>query len=118
MNIELLSLAIDFYNEGNSMAKTAKEFHSNPNTLKKLFKEQGIKIRNQQEQLILENIKRTKQIDHYFFSILNQVNSYYLGFFAADATVRKDRHEIKIGLSIIDREFLIELKNYLKPNLV
>lgn len=114
MNIELLPLAIDFYNEGNSMVKTAKEFHSSPNTLKKLFKEQGIKIRNRKEQLILENIKRTKQIDHYFFSILNQVNSYYLGFFAADATVRKDRNEIKIGLSIIDKEFLIELKKYLK----
>lgn len=114
MNIEMLSQAIDFYNEGNSMAKTAKEFYSSPNTLKKLFKEQGIKIRGQKEQLILENIKRTKQIDHYFFNTLNQINSYYLGFFAADATVRKERNEIKIGLSSIDKDFLIELKEYLK----
>lgn len=114
MNIEMLSQAIDFYNEGNSMAKTAREFHSSPNTLKKLFKEQGVKIRGQKEQLILENIKRTKQIDHYFFNTLNQINSYYLGFFAADATVRKDRNEIKIGLSSIDKDFLIELKEYLK----
>lgn len=114
MNIEMLPQAIDFYNEGNSMAKTAREFHSSSNTLKKLFKEQGVKIRGKKEQLILENIKRTKKIDHYFFSTLNQINSYYLGFFAADATVRKDRNEIKISLSNIDKNFLIELKEYLK----
>lgn len=110
MNVNMLQLAIDFYNEGNSIKKTCKEFHSTPNTLKKLFKENGIKIRSQQEQLILENIKRTKQINHYFFTVLDEVNTYYLGFFAADATVRKDRNEIKIGLSSVDKDFLSELK--------
>lgn len=113
MDINKLQLAIDFYNEGNSMSKTCKEFHSTPNTLKKLFKEKNVKIRNQREQLILENIRRTKQINHYFFTTLDKVNTYYLGFFAADATIRKDRNEIKIGLSSIDKDFLSELKEQL-----
>lgn len=114
MNINELQQAIDFYNEGNSIANTCRKFHSTPNTLKKLFKEKNIYIRNQKEQLILENIKRTKQIDHYFFNVLNEINTYYLGFFAADATIRKNRNEIKIGLSSVDKDFLIELKEHLK----
>ena len=114
MNIEMLQPAIDFYNEGNSMAKTCKEFHSTPSVLKKLFKINGVKIRTQKEQLILENIRRTKKINHYFFSELDETKAYYLGFFAADATVRKNRNEIKIGLSSVDKDFLFELKNQME----
>lgn len=114
MNIELLQKAIDFYNNGNSMAKTAKIFHSTPNTLKKLFNEKNIYIRNQKEQLILENIKRTKAINHNYFSVLNNENSYYIGFLAADGTIRKDRNEIKIGLSSVDKEFLQDFKEKIK----
>ena len=60
MNINELQDAIDFYNQGNSMASTARTFHSTPGTLKKLFSQQGVHIRNQREQVIIENKKRSK----------------------------------------------------------
>lgn len=106
MNIKLLNDAIDFYKDGNSMAATARKFHSTPGTLKKLFKKNNIHIRGQQEQLILENKKRAKPINHDYFTVLNNVNSYYLGFLAADGTVRKNRNEIKVALSSVDKPFL------------
>lgn len=111
MNTELLFAAIDFYNEGNSLAATAKKFHSTPNTLKKLFAPYNVYIRSQGEQCIIENIRRTKKINHFYFSELDNEKSYYLGFIAADGTVRKERNEIKICLSSIDKDFLENMKN-------
>lgn len=96
------------------MAATARHFNSTPNTLKKLFQKKGIHIRNQKESLILKNKKRTKPINHNYFSVLTQENAYYLGFLAADGTIRKDRNEIKIGLSSLDKDFLLELKSKLQ----
>lgn len=113
MDANLLQTAIDFYNQGNSMTKTCKEFHTTPNTLKKLFLQQNIHIRNRTEQLIIENKRRAKKINHDYFSVLNNENSYYLGFLAADGTVRKDRNEIKIGLSAKDEYFLKDFQSKL-----
>lgn len=114
MNTALLSLAIDFYNEGNSMAATAREFRSTPNTLKKLFIKQGVHIRGQREQLIIENKRRAKKIDHYYFATPTLENMYYAGFLAADGTVRKDKNEVKVALSSVDTSFLEEFRQHLK----
>ena len=110
MNVNELQNAIDFYNQGNSMASTAKAFGSTSYTLKKLFSERGVHIRNQREQVIIDNKKRSKKVNNDYFDTLNQENVYYLGFFAADSTIRKTRNEIKIGLSSVDKSFLEELK--------
>lgn len=114
MDTRLLQDAIDFYNQGNSMNSTAKQFHSTPGTLKKLFIQNNVYIRSQKEQLILENMKRAKKINHNFFNELNLKNSYYLGFLAADGTVRSNRNEIKIGLSSIDLQFLEQFQDDLE----
>lgn len=114
MDTTMLPAAIDFYEQGNSMAVTARQFHSTPNTLKKLFQARGVHIRDQRESLILENKKRAKPINHNYFSTLTQENAYYLGFLAADGTVRKDRNEIKVGLSSVDKDFLVEFKDKLQ----
>ena len=113
MDTRLLKEAIEFYEQGNSMNKTAKTYHSTPQTLKKFFISNGIKIRNRKEQLILENMKRAKAINHNYFDKLTNENSYYLGFLGADGTVRKNRNEIKIGLSSVDLNFLEEFKEKL-----
>lgn len=105
MNTEI----IDFYEAGNSRKKTCDKFKITDTKLKNILKDNNIKIRTHSEQLILENIKRTKGINHYYFDTLNNENTYYIGFFAADATVRKNRNEIKIGLSSIDKDFLEEI---------
>ena len=114
MDAKLINESIDFYNQGNSMSSTCKKFHTTSGTLKKIFKERNIYIRNRSEQCVLENIKRTKDINHFYFDTVNNENSYYLGFLAADGTVRKDRNEIKVGLSKVDKEFLINFKNKLQ----
>ena len=116
MDTSLLQKAIEFYNQGNSMNLTAKTFHSTPSTLKKLFIAENVHIRNQKEQLILENKKRAKSINHNYFDKLNNENSYYLGFLGADGTVRKDRNEIKIGLSSVDLKFLENFQEKLQSD--
>ena len=110
MNVNKL---IDFYNQGNSLKKTSIVFKISLPKLKKILKENKIYLRTQKEQLIIENIKRTKNINHYYFDNLNEINCYYLGFLYADGTVRKDRNEIKISLSSIDLNFLKEFKKNL-----
>ena len=110
MNTVVMADAIDFYNQGNSLNSTCKKFHTTPNTLKKLFKQNNVYVRNHREQLILENKKRAKPINHDFFTNLTQENCYYLGFLAADGCVRKDRNEIKVALSSIDKQFLENMK--------
>lgn len=114
MNINELQLVIDFYKQGNSIAATCRNFHLTSNTLKKILTSQNVHIRSQHEQVILENIKRTNPINHTFFSVLTDESAYYLGFIAADGTVRKHRNEIKIGLSIADKLFLEEFKQRIK----
>lgn len=111
MNINDL---IDFYMQGNSLNKTANIFNITPYKLKKIFQENNIVIRSQKEQLVIENIKRTKQINHNYFEELNNINCYYLGFLYADGTVRKNRNEIKICLSSIDYDFLQKFKEDLQ----
>lgn len=105
---------IEYYIQGNSMASCSRKFKISQYLVKKILKENQIKIRNRSEQLVIENKKRAKPINHNYFSVLNQENSYYLGFIAADGTIRNNNrtncNEIKIGLSAIDKNFLEEFK--------
>ena len=105
---------IKFYLEGNSIAATGRKFNLTPYKTKKTLIENNIQIRTRHEQTILENMKRGKAINHNYFDVLTLENVYYLGFLAADGTVRPHRNEIKVGLSSIDKDFLIEFKNNLK----
>lgn len=105
---------IEFYLKGNSIAATGRKFNKTSYRIKKTLEENNIPIRTRHEQNILENMKRGKAINHNYFDILTFENVYYLGFLAADGTVRPNRNEIKIGLSSIDRNFLIQFKNNLK----
>ena len=105
---------IKFYLEGNSIAATGRKFNLTPYETKKTLIENNIQIRTRHEQTILENMKRGKAINHNYFDVLTLENVYYLGFLAADGTVRPHRNEIKVSLSSIDKDFLIEFKNNLK----
>lgn len=101
---------IEYYKQGNSINATAQKFNLTSYIIKKRLKEAGIKLRTQKEQLIIENIRRAKPINHNYFKELNLENVYYLGFLGADGCVRPNSNEIKIGLSSIDEDFLIEFK--------
>lgn len=105
---------IEFYLEGNSIAATSRKFNLTSYKVKKILKENNVSIRTRHEQAILENMKRGKAINHNYFDILTFENAYYLGFLAADGTVRPNRNEIKVGLSSIDKDFLVQFKSSLK----
>lgn len=104
---------IDIYLAGASLASISRKTNGELSAyrIKKILIENNIKLRTRHEQTIIENMKRGKSINHNYFSILNNENVYYLGFIAADGTVNSKRNLIKIGLSSIDKDFLVELRN-------
>lgn len=107
---------IELYQKGASMASLSRKYKLSQYRIKKILKENGIQIRSRVEQLVLENIKRAKKINHYYFDELTQENVYYLGFIAADGTVRKNNNEIKIALSKIDYDFLKQFKEKIQTD--
>lgn len=79
--------------------------------VKKILTEHGVKIRTRAEQNVITNQKRKKPVNEKYFSNIDSVNKAWLmGFLMADGTIRKDKNEIKIGLSSVDREILEKIK--------
>lgn len=105
---------IKYYLEGNSLSKTSRTYEISIYVLKKILTSNNIHIRNQSEQCVIENIKRRKKVDDTFFSKLTQENVYYIGFIAADGTIRKDRNAIKIGLQAGDKQWLEDFRKSLQ----
>ena len=87
---------------------------SNPNIVKNVLKKYNIHIRTQQEAAILSNKKRATHKKEDYFSIQNSNMAWLLGFLAADGSIRKNENEIKIGLSIKDKEILEKIKKELE----
>lgn len=102
------------YINGKSLNQLSKENKIYPNKIKKILLENDIKIRTRKESIILENQKRTKKINHNYFSQENSNMAYLLGFYAADGTVRRDCNEIKLTLCSIDRDFLEQIRKELQ----
>ena len=101
---------IAFYEEGHSMAETGREFNISTSTVKSILKNNNVHIRNRGEQTAITNKKRAYKVNHNYFSDLNPENTYYLGFIAADGTVRDKKNAVKIGLASVDKPFLEEFK--------
>lgn len=105
---------IEYYEGGNSIRATAHKFGLTEYIVKKRLKESNVTLRTRQEQLVIENVRRAKPINHNYFSCLNFENVYYLGFLGADGCVRLNSNEIKLCLADIDEDFLIEFKEKLQ----
>lgn len=101
---------IKYYEDGHSIASTARYCGLSNYKTKQFLLSRGIRIRSKHEQNIIENVRRAKKVDHNYFSSLDNERAYYLGFLAADGTVRSDCNAIKIGLSSLDRDFLEEFR--------
>lgn len=86
----------------------------NPNYTKKVLKKYNIPIRTHSEAAIISNKKRTYKKNENYFSNETSNMAWLLGFLASDGSIRKDRNEIKIGLSIKDKEILEKIKNELQ----
>lgn len=99
------------YINGVSINSLAKKYNSTPYIIRKILIANNIKIRTAHEQTSISNLNRAIKINDNYFSKLNLENSYYLGFIAADGTVRKDNNEIKITINNEDEQFLLDMKN-------
>ena len=87
---------------------------SNPKYVKKILRQNGIHIRTRSEAAVLSNKNRIVYTskDLSFFSLDKQSTdmAWILGFIASDGTIRKDSNEIKISLSIKDKDVLEKIK--------
>lgn len=97
------------------LIKTGKNNGVGERIVRRVLLENKIHIRSRSEAAIVSNIQRRQfNVDDNYFSIENSNMAYLLGFLASDGTVDKKNNRIKIGLSSIDKKFLMEIKEELK----
>lgn len=111
------SILIKEYNNGASLAKLSKEYNMPARTIRRILTENNIHIRskNEQNKYSPQN-QRKYSINDTFFSTQNSNMAYILGFLAADGCVYKKNNTIKIGISSIDRNFLVMLNQIMESN--
>lgn len=81
---------------------------------KKVLHKYNIPIRNFSEAATLSNKNRESHKNKNYFKKPSHNMAWLMGFIAADGTIRKDRNEIKIGLSIKDKEILEKIREELE----
>ena len=97
------------------LIKTGKNNGVGERIVRRDLLENKIHIRSRSEAAIVSNIQRRQfNVDDNYFSTENSNMAYLLGFLASDGTVDKKNNRIKIGLSSIDKEFLVNIKEELK----
>lgn len=97
------------------LIKTGKNNGVGERIVRRVLLENKIYIRSRSEAAIVSNIQRRQfNVDDNYFSTENSNMAYLLGFLASDGTVDKKNNRIKIGLSSIDKEFLVKIKEELK----
>lgn len=111
-----ITVIIQSYLNGASLAQLSKEYNISAYRLKKILLNNNIHIRSKEEQnKYSPQNQRKYQINDYYFDEINHDSAYLLGFLAADGCVEKDGG-IKIGLSSVDRQFLENIKTALQSN--
>lgn len=95
------------------IAASGKEFNLGMAATKTILKDNGVKIRTQQESAVLSNKNRAKKINHDYFKTESSNMAYVLGLLASDGTVRKNINEIKLTLNEEDSEILEQIKKEL-----
>ena len=97
------------------LIKTGKNNGVGERIVRRVLLENKVHIRSRGEAAIISNIQRRQfNVDDNYFSTENSNMAYLLGFLASDGTVDKKNNRIKIGLSSIDKKFLMEIKEELK----
>lgn len=110
---EELNDIIKDYNNGMSITRIVKKYHHDRNTIKRIFQENNIKIRNMSEALLCSPEKKkadaTKskyKVNTEYFSEQNSKMAYLLGFIMADGNVSKSSNRVQICLAELDSDFL------------
>ena len=95
----------------------AKKYNTTVYMVKKVLRENNIKIRNFSEATAASNKKRRKYtINENYFSIESAEMAYIMGFIAADGSISKRDNTLKIGLSAIDYDFLCDIAKRMGSN--
>lgn len=96
------------------LIKTGKQNDVGERIVRRILLENKIHIRSQSEAAIIANIQRRQfNLNDNYFSSENERMAYLLGFLASDGTIDKKNNRIKIGLSSVDKDFLIMIKKEL-----
>jgi hypothetical protein len=97
---------VNLYEQGLSLSKISKKFFINYQALKKLFKDNNIKIRKGSSYARKYNIN-----EHYFDIIDTEEKAYILGFIYADGNNLFKLNRISIQLSQRDEDILKKISN-------
>lgn len=96
------------------LIKTGKQNGVGERIVRRILLENKIHIRSQSEAAIIANIQRRQfNLNDNYFSSENERMAYLLGFLTSDGTIDKKNNRIKIGLSSVDKDFLIMIKKEL-----
>lgn len=96
------------------LEKTGKNNGVSAYITRRILLDNKIHIRSRGEAAQISNVQRRKHnVNDDYFSIENSNMAYLLGFLASDGTIDKKNNRIKIGLSSVDRDFLVTIKNEL-----
>ena len=108
-----IKLALEIYEKGASLKKTASYFNITDNALNKNFKMHNIDIAklNRYGKHTIFTCKKDA-----FKNINNEAAAYWLGFLLADGYVAKDGWSLELGLKEEDLNHIIKFKQFLNTN--
>lgn len=101
----------NYVNKGFGLIKSGKEFGVGTRVVRRVLLENNIHIRSFSEAASISGVnRRIHDVNDNYFSEENHNMAYLLGFLASDGTIRKNDNSVKIGLSSVDRDFLLTIK--------
>lgn len=101
----------NYVNKGFGLIKSGKEFGVGTRVVRRVLLENNIHIRSFNEAASISGVnRRIHDVNDNYFSEENHNMAYLLGFLASDGTIRKNDNSVKIGLSSVDRDFLLTIK--------
>lgn len=101
----------NYVNKGFGLIKSGKEFGVGTRVVRRILLENNIHIRSFNEAASISSVnRRIHDVNDNYFSEENHNMAYLLGFLASDGTIRKNDNSVKIGLSSVDRDFLLTIK--------
>lgn len=101
----------NYVNKGFGLIKSGKEFGVGTRVVRRVLLENNIHIRSFNEAASISGVnRRIHDVNDNYFSEENHNMAYLLGFLASNGTIRKNDNSVKIGLSSVDRDFLLTIK--------
>lgn len=104
-------LIYSIYSTGGTTKDCIEAVHCGEDSLRRVLQELGIYRSHADVMKTLPQNQRKYYVNEAFFLEQSANMAYLLGFLASDGSVSKDRNDISLGLSSIDREILEKIQN-------